>query len=271
MSLLVSVLSEEGAGVSGNTPLDYGDDLRLFLDAENGIVTSGSNVTSWTDQDAGRIFDVPGGGQSPQFEASSQNGLPGVNFQQPIGDTFLNRKLADPAPSVDNHFGSGSASIAFAGKLNRLTATQFNPINTIVNKGFNVGAERGFDVNVQPDGTFRFRHKRSNGSTWQIEADGFYKVGDLVLGYVVYDGGNTSGSGTVRLYDGSNFVSVGAVSVGTSSGIGSDAADDLVIGNLRDPDNSSFNQPFEGPLFAVWFTRPANNSFDESYLQRWIP
>lgn len=270
MSLLLAALEEESSVASG-TPLDYGDDLRLFLDAENGVATSGVDVTSWTDQDNSDVFTVPGGDQGPEFEASSQNGLPGLNFKQPIGETFLDRKLLDPANSVDEHFSSGSAAIGFAAKLDRITDSTFNTSNNLLSKGHLVGTKRGYDISIDFQGSFRFRQRRADGSVWQIRAAGFYNAGDLVLGYVTYNGGNTSGSGALRLYDGSNFVNAGTVTVGNSSQIGDESSDDLIIGNLKDPSNASFNAPFEGPIFGIWFTRPANTLFDEGYLSRWIP
>ena len=273
-ALFSSLLVEQGASQGLGTPLDYGNDLRLFLDAENDVITSGENVTSWEDQDTGNLFTVPGGGRSPVFEAVSQNGLPGINFQQPVGESFLDRKIAAAASFVDDFWGDGSGdkSIAFAGRLNRLTDSVFGTSSVIASKGYRDAG--GWELRIQPiggSGTLRFLQRRSDGSTWQISVNGFYDVGDLVLGYLTYDGGNTSSSGEFRIYNGTNFVNAGSISTGSSSGIGQDTPQQLVIGNVRDPDNSSTNQPFEGPLFAVWMTRPAANQFDESYLTRWIP
>lgn len=270
MSNFFAAMLEEDVGGAG-TPLSYGTNLKMFLDAENGVTTSpGTDVTNWVDQEASIDFDVPSGGRVPDFEATAQNGLPGVNFQQPIGQSFLNRKLTNNASALDDFFsGAGDKSIAFAGKLNRLTDTTFGTRNTIISKGFLLS--NGWQLTINASGTIVFEQKRSNGSIWAISSAGFYSVGDLVLGYVIYDGGNLSNSGSLRLYDGANFVTVGSVSVGTTSGIGSDAADEMVIGNIRNPAQANVNAPFEGPLFGIWMTSPAANSFDEGYMGRWIP
>lgn len=257
---------------SVGTPLNYGGGLRLFLDAENDVTLSGDNVTQWDDQDVGTVFTVPGGGRSPEFESNAQNGLPGINFQQPIGQGFLDRKISANASQLDNHFGQSAGSevktMGFAGKLNRLTDSNFNTSSTIASKG--IRSNVGWQLQVQSNGTLRFEQKRSNGSSWQLTVPGFYGVGDLVLGTLTYDGGNANGSGFFRLFNGSEFVTVGSVSLGTASGTSDDSALPLIIGNVLDPSNPDANAPFEGPLFGLWFTRPGSSSFDESYLSRWI-
>ena len=273
MTILAAVIAQQASASSSSTPLDYEPDLRMFLDAENGITLSGDDVTSWEEQDTNNSFTVPGGGRSPEFESNIQNGLPGVNFQQPIGETFLNRKLAASASFVDNHFGTGSGqkTIAFAAKLNRLTDSVFGTSNTIAEKGYRLSG--GWRLVIAPDGTIRFDQRRSNGSTWSIAVNGFYSVGSLVLGYLSYNGGNSTGSGFFRLYDAGSdsFITAGSVTKGTASGIGTDTFDQMVIGNTRDPDNADTNQPFQGPIFGLWMTRPAATVFDENYLRRWIP
>ncbi len=269
--LLLSMVAEDGGGQAlVGTPLDYGSSLRFFLDAENDAVTSGSDVTSWTDQDTGIVFDTPAGARNPVFDAATQNGLPGVNFQQPVGETFLNRKITAAASVVDNFFsGSGDKTLAFAARLNRLTDTSFDTFNSLAEKGFRQGT--GWRFSVSPNGTVAFEHHRANGSIWSIRSNGFYSVGDLVLGSVTYDGGNTSGSGTMRLYNQSDFIDVGVVTNGTSSSIASDGAEDMIIGNTRDPNNAQTNTPFEGPIFGIWMTNPGSTIFDDSYMSRWIP
>lgn len=270
-----NLMAQQSAGQAAGTPLDYEDRLRLFLDAEQNVLTSGVSVTSWTDDDPdnSNVFDAPSGARSPEFEASSQNGLPGVNFQQPIGQTFLNRKITANASALDNFFsGSGIKSLAFAAKLNRLTDTVFGTDNTLISKGFRFPASSGgWHLIVKPSGTLTFSQRRSDGSSWSISVSGFYSVGDLVLGYLTYDGGNTVNSGQFRLFNGSDFVTLGNISTGTTSGIGVDTADVMTIGNVFNPSDGNTNAPWEGPIFGIWMTREANNAFDESYMQRWIP
>lgn len=57
----------------------------------------------------------------------------------------------------------------------------------------------GWELSITSVGTIIFRQKMADGSTWKIEASGFYIVGDLVLGSTKYSGGNTSLSGEFRL------------------------------------------------------------------------
>ncbi|MGI9494013.1 MAG: hypothetical protein ACR2QF_16595 [Geminicoccaceae bacterium] len=273
MSSFLSVLIEEESSSQAGTPLDYGGPLRQFLDAENRITLSGVDVLEWGDNDpdnVSTVFDVPGGARSPEFEAVSQNGLPGVNFQQPVGQTFLNRKLTASASAVDDWWArTGTQSLAFAGKLNRLTDTTFNTRNTIAEKGYRQSG--GWQLTIDSSGTLAFEQRRSDNSVWKMEVPGFYSVGDLVLGYMNYDGGNTTGSGFFRIFDGSDFITAGTISPGAVSGIGTDTLDEMTIGNSLDPLNANFNAPFEGPLFGLWMTTEAVNTFDEGYLSRWIP
>lgn len=268
---LIGLLEEDGTaggGIAG-TPADYGANLVEWLDAETGVVTSGSDVTSWTGSE-GNVFAVPAGQRSPTFIASSQNGLPGLLFEDAIsGSGILRRKLSSGAALFDNFFaGSGAKSIAFAGRVDDLT-NSFTTLQVIASKGFN--DSNGWKLFLETDGTLTFSHRRSNGSVWSVSASGFYNDGDLVLGYLNYDGGNTSGSGSFRLYNQTEFVTTGAVSTGSATGIGSDDTTDLIIGNVVDINNNNTNQPFGGPLFGVWFTDVASNAFDESYMARWIP
>lgn len=265
-------LIENGAA-SAQTPLDY-DTLKIFADAEEDVSTSGTDVTSWTDQADSSAFTVPANGTSPKFESSVVNGLPGINFQQPtgVGNGFLSKKLSANANVVDNFFGgSGNKAIAFAGKLNRLTDNVFDTRSTIISKGFNNGT--GWSLSIDSSGSIEFQHKRGSGSSsWKIKASGFYKVGHLVLGYVRYSGGNTTGSGIFRLYNNNTqeFVTVGSVTTGSGSTRGLDASYPLVLGNIIDPTNPDNNAPFEGPLFGVWMTKAADVTFDESYMARWL-
>jgi len=52
--------------------------LAILCVADKGIVTSGSNVTSWTDQIGGRVFTVGGG--TPTYSATGLTNHPGVAF-----------------------------------------------------------------------------------------------------------------------------------------------------------------------------------------------
>lgn len=273
MTILAAVLAEQGAN-QGSSPLAYGGSLRTFLDAEVDVTpnTNGASVTQWDDRDTGNAFTIPGSGTSPIYETTTQNGLPGLNFEEvPETNGDIRKKIAAAASVVDNHFSQGLATIAFAGRLNDATDSRFNTSNTLVSKGYPVS--NGWRWVIEPNGTMRFEQRRSNGSTWSIRADGFYSPGDLVLATLSYNGGNTSNSGSFRLYNNSTseFVTVGTITVGTASGIGDDAADQLVVGNIRDPNNGDTNAPFQGPIFAVWFTRPGVTFLDQAYMSRWIP
>ena len=268
----IATIITNGA-VAEQTPLDYGT-LKIFADAENGVVTSSDDVTSWTDEAASEAFTVPANGASPKFESSVVNGLPGINFQQPtgVGNGFLSRKLSANANVVDNFFGgSGNKAIAFAGKLNRLTDNVFNTRSTIISKGFNNGT--GWSLSIDANGSMEFQHKfgTSGSSAWKIKASGFYKVNDLVLGYIRYSGGNSTGSGILRLYNNNSgeFVTVGSVTTASGSR-GSDSSFPLVLGSIIDPTNGNNHAPFEGPLFGVWMTKAADVTFDEDYMSRWL-
>lgn len=272
--MLASLLEEEavGGGQTGGAvgvPGDYGANLIEFLDAEVGVALSTLDVISWIGA-SGRIYDPPGGQRAPLFLAATQNALPGVSFLEDIGTTgSLRRKLFDQGNQFDNFFsGSGRKSLAFAARLDDI-ANSFGTAGVIASKGFE--DTNGWRLRVTTSGTLEFAHRRSNGSVWQISASGFYNEGDLVLGYINYDGGNTSNSGFFRLYNQTQFVTTGSISVGSASGVGLDATSDLLIGNLLDNANDNSNAPFGGPIFGFWMTKPGVNTFDESYMSRWIP
>ncbi len=256
------------AAGGGGTPLDYGDDLVMFLDAENGVTESSNNVSQWTDQgDDAFDFDRPGGDDSPQFESSSQNGLPGINFES-FGSSDLARRLNNADSGLDNLFGgAGDKTLAFAARADALVDPVFSAEGALAEKGFR--NENGWLLLMKSDGSLEFRHKRSDGTFWQISAGGFYSAGDLVLGTLTYNGGNLSGSGSFRLWNGSTFVTTGTVTTGTSSTRGNDGPEDFVVGN-QEGSGSGFNAPFQGPVFAMWATKPAISTFDEGYMARWV-
>lgn len=256
-----------GGGGGSGTPLSYGS-LVEFLDAENGV-TGTTSITQWTGQGSNIQFTVPSGQSSPELLSGTQNGLPGVNFAEFVGSGSLRRKLESPSAVFDNFFaGEGVKSIAFAARIDDIVNT-FSTANVIASKGFIDSL--GWQLEILSDGTIRFRHKRSDNTAWQIQSNGFYSQGDLVLGYLTYDGGNTSGSGSFRLYNGSDFITTGSVVTGTASGIGSDSSKNMIVGNILDTGNNNNNAAFGGPIFGLWLTKPANNIFDEGYMGRWIP
>lgn len=259
------------AGGAGASPLDYDSDLLMFLDAQNGVTQSSNNVSAWQGQSPNAInFSVPSGDEDPLFQSSAQNGLPGINFNEDVGSTNgLRKRLESGDNDLDNIFsGSGNKAISFAARADKLRADDFNVGSNLVEKGFR--GSKGWLILVSSDGSVSFRHKRGNGSTWEIKASGFLSAGDLLLGHVIYSGGNNSGSGTMFLYNGASFVETGSVTTGSSSTIGTDAADAMVVGNQRLA-SPGFNSPFHGPIMGIWVTKPARTSIDFSYMERWIP
>lgn len=96
MSLLLAALIEEEFGGSGGSgggggggggggvavnPLDYGDDLEMWMTSQQNIVVSSGIVNTWSDTDpdqtAIRTFAPPGGAVSPPFVSDVLNGKPG--------------------------------------------------------------------------------------------------------------------------------------------------------------------------------------------------
>lgn len=266
--MIPGLLPVMGAG-GGGTPLDYGDDLLFFLDAENGVTRSGTNVSQWTDQSSNAYdFNVPSGDNDPQFESSSQNGLPGINFESTTGSN-IDRRVSYTDIDLNNLFsGAGNKSLAFACRADAFVDPTFGVEGTIIEKGFR--DDNGWLLHIKSDGSLQFRHKRTDGSFWQISADGFYSTGDLVLGYLIYNGANLSNSGTFFLHNGTTFVETGNVTTGTSSTRGNDSPAPLIVGNQEEA-SPGFNAPFQGPIFALWATNPAITTFDQGYLARWIP
>lgn len=286
-SMLLALMLQQASGRI-DSPLDYDPDLKLFLDSEENVVLSGSNVISWGDDDpqnATTVFDVPTGGLSPVNVADASNGFPGIDFQEsPPVNGFLGRKLTASASNIDDFWArTGSQSMSFAAKWVKQTDTRFSTSSTLISKGFNAPQTsppgRGWRLRIRPTsgsstlGDLVFEAGRSDGSSWTLTALGFFTVGDLVLGSVTYDGSNTSGGGFFRLYDKTQdaFVNVGSATLGTTNALGLDTSDECVIGNVRDPANSDVNAPFEGQIMSLWAVEGANNFGDDLYLRRYIP
>lgn len=270
MSLLTALLSEDTTGGgSTSTPLDYAD-LVMFLDAENGV-TGNPDVTQWEDQSPAAInFTIPAGQLAPQFSASTQNGLPGIDFSEfPADSGVIDRKLSSADSAFDNFFTTpGAQSIAFAGRIDDLV-NKFSTNNCLISKGFQ--DTNGWQLHIDTSGSLIFQHKRTDGTVWSLTASGFYSQGDLVLGSMRYTGGNTSSAGFFEIYNGSDFVVTGSISTGTAGGTGQESTSDLIIGNVVDQGTPLQNQPFGGPIFGIWMVVPDNRIFDNSYLARWIP
>ena len=120
------------------------------------------------------------------------------------------------------------------------------------------------------DGTLRFRKRRSNGTIYELAANGFYAGSNrLVIGRLEWNGLPETGAGQFRLWDGSQFVNVG-VTVSTGSGsIGGSSTSPFVIGNAIDRSNLNFDAAWHGSIFAMWATKPGLTAFDDSYLLRY--
>jgi len=260
------------AAAAGGTPLDY-TNLVAFWESETNVNDTAGEVDDWTDQSSNAIVLAQVGAEpGPELESNTQNGFDGLSFEETTEPDPIDRKLTSGAAVLDDlFFGSGAQTISFAARLDRATDFTFGLSNTICSKRFSFGLNQGWRLTILSDGTIDFRHFMTNQSKWQIQASGFYSPGDLVLGSITYDGGNSSGSGSFRLWNGATFVDTGTVTTATSSTKATDAAGDFVVGNIYDPARLNDNSPFQGPIFALWITDTAQNSIDDEYLQRWVP
>lgn len=263
------------AAAGDGTPLEYGAALQAFWESETSV-TGSSPVTSWVDQTS-NAYDLVqiGANTGAVLESNTQNGFDGINFEETVLADPISRKLGNNDAGLDNFFsGANTKGIHFAGRWDRTTDQNgFNLRSIIASKLYSFGNSEGWVLEIEIDGSLNFRHFMTNGSSWQIRAAGFYSVGDLVLGSVSYNGGNTSGSGSFRLYNNSTgqFVDTGTVSTASGSTKDDDSAGTLVVGNMHDAGNFNDNSPFQGPLFGLWMTNPFSNSLDDGYMQRWIP
>lgn len=262
------------AASGGTTPLDYGANLVEYWDSDEGVTDSGGVVSNWEGRSSS-AFDltVPSSNTGPDVVSNDQNGFDTILFEdKTTGGDRLRRKLSSSNSAFDNLFSnSGSQGIAFAARLDASTGG-FNTNNTIVSKGIN--HREGWTLEVLTSGTMRFRHYMDDESQYQINASGFFSGGSfpkLILGSVRYSGGNTSGSATLRLYNGSSFVETGTVTTASSSTLVDDSARDLVVGNILNDSNNNLNAPFEGVIMGVWITDPFTSSVDDEYLLRWVP
>lgn len=262
------------AGSAGQSPLDYSN-LVAFWESETNVVDTAGEVDTWTDDSSAAIQLAQLGSEpGPLLESNTQNGFDGINFEETTAPDPIDRKLGSADSDLDDLFApieNSLTAISFAGRLDRLQAQSFPIGSTICSKRYSFGRNEGWQLLVQTDGTIEFQHYRTDGTFWSIEASGFYSIGDLVLGSIRYSGGNSSTSGKFRLWNGSSFVETGTVTTATGSTRDSDAAGDFVVGNIYDPTDTSDNQPFQGPLFGLWITKPHQISLDDAYMQRWIP
>lgn len=261
------------AASTGGDPLDY-DNLVAFWESETNVNDTSGEVDDWTDQGDDAIELAQVGSESlPDLETNTQNGFDGISFEEFAPSEPIDKKLGSSASELDNiFFGSGSKSIAFAARWDRTQDQTFGLDSTICSKGYAFGNNIGWVLWVRPTGTIQFRHYMTNGNFWSIEASGFYSVNDLVLGSITYSGGNSSSSGSFRLWNGSTFVDTGTITTASGSSTKSnDGSDDFIVGNIHDTTNLSDNAPFEGPIFGLWITKPSQISLDDTYLQRWVP
>jgi len=260
------------AAAGGGTPLNYSN-LVAFWESETSVADTGGEVDTWTDQKSSIVLSQLGVQPGPELESNTQNGFDGISFEETTAPDPINRKIGSSAGALDDFFfGSGTKAISFAARWDRTADFTFNLPSTIASKRYSFGLDEGWVLRLSPDGTILFRHYMSNGAFWLLEASGFFSVDDLVLGSIRYDGGNTSNSGTFRLWNGSSFVETGTVTTASGSSTkASDAAGDFVVGNIYDPLDLTDNSPYQGPVFAVWMTSPFQISLDDQYLQRYVP
>ncbi len=262
-----------GTGLDTRTPTDYGSDLLAFWSAESGLGRSGSNVTTWRDQEGNTNLTRPSDDEFPVFVSNAANGLPGVNFEE-ASPSNIDRKLISFNNRYDNIFnGSGNKTIGFAARLNRLVDTTFGQRSVLISKGFpNL---LGWEISVLNNGSIRFQRQRTSLPNFQIIVPGFYSSSSrrLVLGTLTYNGGNSSSSGQFRLWDGNQFVDRGSITTGGSSTV-NDASAPLTMGNVESTTQTTSGQrnnaPWQGPIMAVWITRPGASEFDDAYLMRWV-
>ncbi len=261
----------------GGTPLDYGSSLLAFWESENNVVDSSGEVTSWTDlSDEAYALTRTGNQEGPELEADTQNGFDGINFEETVQADPIDRKLSSDDSDLDNiFFGTGTKGLHFAARWDRTTDHNgFNLRSIIASKLYSfTNNNDGWRLEITTDGDLRFNHFFDDGSSWEIEAAGFYSVGDLVLGSVSYSGGNTSSSGTFRLYNNSTgqFVDTGTVTTSSGTDKSNDGAGEFVVGNMHTTTAFGDNSPFQGPIFGLWITKPFTRSLDDRYMQRWIP
>lgn len=265
------------AAAGDGTPIDYGSSLQAFWESETNVTDSSGTVTSWVDQ-TDNAYDLVeiGHDTGAELEADTQNGFDGINFEETVQSDPISRKLGTDDSGLDNFFfGSNTKGIHFAGRWDRTEDHNgFNLRSIIASKLYSFSnVTQGWVLEITTDGTLRFRHFFENGDPWEIEASSFYSVDDLVLGSVSYSGGNTSGSGSFRLYNNSTgqFVDTGTVTTSSGTTKDDDSAGVFTVGNMHTTTNFNDNSPFEGPLFGLWMTNPFTNSLDDSYMQRWIP
>lgn len=77
---LIRSLKRNLVGVRDFSPLDLGSDLLAWWDASQGVATSGSAVTGWTDRKNGLTVTQALGASRPTFSATDFNGAPCLTF-----------------------------------------------------------------------------------------------------------------------------------------------------------------------------------------------
>lgn len=191
-----------GSGSGGPTlwtPAQLGAGLVAWWDANQGVVLSGSNVTSWTSR-VGSIVATPGTG-TPTFSATARNGKPGVVGN---GSQFLHFSPAS-LPS-----GTNPLTIAVAGFMltSGATAALFsyggtgaNPLRAVYNNASNFvtvsdNASTTFAQSQVWSGNDRLViwQTSAGDTTWQVNVDG----GTL-------NAGATSSASSIALTSGNMF------------------------------------------------------------------
>ena len=121
---VLQVAISGGGGSPTTCPLLAGvqTGIILCLDASAGVTLSGSNVTTWTDQQNSYAF-TPGNCSAtnpPVFSATSYGGLPGITFANASGECVATGSTTVAVNSTSSWFFCAATQGAAVGSVGRL-------------------------------------------------------------------------------------------------------------------------------------------------------
>ena len=256
----------------GSTPGQvYGSNLKFWYNSQAGTSNFNTVNAKWEDQVASVDLDEdPGDNDFVSLTGATYfaGSIVGAQFR-PSDVNNLGRRLQSSSSVFDNIWsGSGNKNIAFACKMETMSWLGGIGLSAIVSKGLNNPGQTGWGLFINQSGSLKFKAVKSNGQTWDLDVNSYYATRQLIIGHITFSGNfSLTPSITIRLWSGTSWQTVSFNTFGSSLGVIDDSASKFAVGNNSD---ETFNEPLHGAFGALWFTKPALTSINETYLARYI-
>lgn len=256
--------------VGSNPQQVYGTNLKWWYDSQTTFSGSGTVNARWEDR-VGSI-DLDEDAVDNDFVATASNyfagSITGLQFR-PTDVNDLGRKLQSSNAIFDNMWsGSGNKNIAFACNMETMSWLGGIGLSTIFSKGLNDGNVNGWGLFINQSGSLKFKARTSGGQTWDLDVNGYYASRQLIIGHITFSGNfSLTPSITIRLWSGTTWQTVSFNTFGSSLGFIDDSPRRFSVGNNS---QDASNGPLHGAFGALWFTKPALTSINETYLSRYF-